>query len=238
MAEEIVLTKELFREDSYLKSCTATITLADNNTVCVDQTIFYPLGGGQPGDTGTMVWDADSARIVDTRNSPEGIRHVLEEGASVPPEGASVELSLDWDRRYIHMRMHTAMHLLGSILQYGVTGGNISVKKSRLDFDMEDTVDKEAVSAALKDLITANHELSCRWISEAELDANPALVRTMSVQPPRGRGNIRLLDIDGVDLQPCGGTHVASTGEVGAVRIGKVEKKGRRNRRVNIHLDD
>jgi misacylated tRNA(Ala) deacylase len=238
MAEEIVLTKELFREDSYLKSCTATVTLADSNTVCVDQTIFYPLGGGQPGDTGTMVWDADSARIVDTRNSAEGIRHVLEEGAGVPPEGASVELSLDWDRRYIHMRMHTAMHLLGSILQYGVTGGNISVEKSRLDFDMEDTVDKEAVSAALKDLITANHQISCRWISEAELDANPALVRTMSVQPPRGRGDIRLLDIDGVDLQPCGGTHVASTGEVGAVRIGKVEKKGRRNRRVNIHLDD
>jgi misacylated tRNA(Ala) deacylase len=238
MAEEIILTKELFREDSYLKSCTATVTLADDNTVCVDQTIFYPLGGGQPGDTGTMVWDADSARVVDTRNSPEGIRHVLEEGASVPPEGASVELSLDWDRRYIHMRMHTAMHLLGSILQYGVTGGNISVQKSRLDFDMEDTVDKEAVSAALRDLITANHEISCRWISEAELDANPALVRTMSVQPPRGRGNIRLLDIDGVDLQPCGGTHVASTGEVSAVRIGKVEKKGRRNRRVNIHLDD
>jgi misacylated tRNA(Ala) deacylase len=238
VVEEIVLTKELFREDSYLKSCTATVALADNNTVCVDQTIFYPLGGGQPGDTGTMVWDADSARIVDTRNSPEGIRHVLEEGASVPPEGARVELSLDWDRRYIHMRMHTAMHLLGSILQYGVTGGNISAEKSRLDFDMEDTVDKEAVSAALRDLITANHEISCRCISEEELDANPALVRTMSVQPPRGRGDIRLLDIDGVDLQPCGGTHVASTGEVGAVRIGKVEKKGRRNRRVNIHLDD
>lgn len=236
--EEIILTKELFREDSYLRSCTATVTLADNNTVCVDQTIFYPLGGGQPGDTGTMVWDAGSALIVDTRNSPEGIRHVLEDSASVPSEGASVELSLDWDRRYVHMRMHTAMHLLGSILKYGVTGGNISAEKSRLDFDMEETVDKVAVSAALRDLVTANHSISCRWISEAELDANPALVRTMSVQPPRGRGDIRLLDIDGVDLQPCGGTHVASTGEVGTVRIGKVEKKGRRNRRVNIHLDD
>ncbi len=232
------MTKELFREDSYLKSCTASITLADNNTVCVDQTIFYPLGGGQPGDTGTMVWEAGSARIVDTRNSPEGIRHVVEDGASVPTAGTPVELTLDWERRYIHMRMHTAMHLLGSILQYGVTGGNISTEKSRLDFDMEDTVDKDAVAAKLRDLISADHAVTCRWVSEAELDDKPGLVRTMSVQPPRGRGDIRLLDIDGVDLQPCGGTHVASTSEVGAVRIGKVEKKGRRNRRVNIHLDD
>jgi misacylated tRNA(Ala) deacylase len=232
------LTKELFREDSYLKSCTATVTLADDNTVCVDQTVFYPLGGGQPGDTGTVSWDGASAKIVDTRNSPEGIRHVLDENDAVPPVGTSVELELDWDRRYIHMRMHTAMHLLGAILKYGVTGGNISAQKSRLDFDMEDTVDKEAVSAALSNLVAANSAVSCRWISEAELDENPDLVRTMSVQPPRGRGDIRLLDIAGVDLQPCGGTHVASTGEVGAVRIGKVEKKGRQNRRVNIHLDD
>ncbi len=232
------MSRDFFREDSYLRTCSAVVTLVDNNSVCVDQTVFYPLGGGQPGDTGEMVWDEGSARIVDTRNSPEGIRHVLEEGASTPQEGMSVELNLDWDRRYIHMRMHTAMHLIGSILQYGVTGGNISVAKSRLDFDMEDTVDKEAVSAALRDLVAADHTISCRWISEAELDAKPELVRTMSVQPPRGRGDIRLLDIDSVDLQPCGGTHVSSTGEVGNVRIGKVEKKGRRNRRVNIHLDD
>ena len=214
------------------------MTLADDNSVCVDQTIFYPLGGGQPGDTGTMFWDTGSARIVDTRNSPEGIRHLLEEGAELPAVGAKVELELDWERRYIHMRMHTAMHLLGSILKYGVTGGNISAEKSRLDFDMEDAVDKEAVSVALSNLVAANHDVSCRWISESELDENPELVRTMSVQPPRGRGDIRLLNIDGVDLQPCGGTHVRSTAEVGAVRIGKVENKGRHNRRVNIHLDD
>jgi len=136
------------------------------------------------------------------------------------------------------MRMHTAMHLLGSVLNYGVTGGNISAEKSRLDFDMTDTVDKEAVGEALAKLVAADHPISCRWISEEELDANPDLVRTMSVQPPRGRGAIRLLEIEGVDLQPCGGTHLRSTGEVGAVRIGKVEKKGRQNRRVNIHLDD
>jgi len=232
------LSKELFREDSYLRTCSAVVTLADDNSVCVDQTIFYPLGGGQPGDTGTMFWDTGSARIVDTRNSPEGIRHLLEEGAELPAVGAKVELELDWERRYIHMRMHTAMHLLGSILKYGVTGGNISAEKSRLDFDMEDAVDKEAVSVALSNLVAANHDVSCRWISESELDENPELVRTMSVQPPRGRGDIRLLNIDGVDLQPCGGTHVRSTAEVGAVRIGKVENKGRHNRRVNIHLDD
>jgi len=136
------------------------------------------------------------------------------------------------------MRMHTAMHLLGSILKYDVTGGNISAAKSRLDFNMEDAVDKPAVSDALAALVAADHPVSCRWISEAELDANPGLVRTMSVQPPRGRGSIRLLEIENVDLQPCGGTHVRSTSEVGAVRIGKVENKGRQNRRVNIHLDD
>jgi misacylated tRNA(Ala) deacylase len=136
------------------------------------------------------------------------------------------------------MRMHTALHLLGSILKYGVTGGNISAEKSRLDFDMEDTIDKEEVATALKKLVEENHSISCRWITDEELEAQPDLVRTMSVQPPKGAGKVRLLDIEGVDLQPCGGTHLKSTGEVGQVRIGKVEKKGRRNRRVNIHLDD
>jgi len=136
------------------------------------------------------------------------------------------------------MRMHTAMHLLGAVLPYGVTGGNISADKSRLDFDMADTVDKEAVEAALAKLVAGDHPVSCRWISEAELDEQPDLVRTMSVQPPRGKGRIRLLEVAGVDLQPCGGTHVRSTAEVGAVRIGKVEKKGRQNRRVNLLLDD
>ncbi len=205
----------------------------------LDRTVFYPLGGGQPGDTGTLSFDAASVVIVDTRYGDDGsIRHILAEGADMPAVGDSVRVSLDWERRYRHMRMHTAMHLLGSVLHYGVTGGNISAEKSRLDFDMEETVDKEAVSAALLSLVASDHAVSCRWISEAELDAQPELVRTMSVQPPRGKGSIRLLEIDGVDLQPCGGTHLRSTAEVGAVRIGKVEKKGKRNRRVNIHLDD
>lgn len=232
------MTDELFREDAYLRSCDAVVTALDDNIMCTDRTVCYPLGGGQPGDTGVVQWDGGSARIVDTRYVDGGIGHVLEEGSAGPAVGAKVNIEVDWDRRYRHMRMHTAMHLLGAVLQYGVTGGNISTEKSRLDFDMEDTVDKEAVGAALADLVAADHAVSCRWISEQELDENPDLVRTMSVQPPRGRGSIRLLEIEGVDLQPCGGTHVRTTSEVGAVRIGKVEKKGRRNRRVNIHLDD
>jgi misacylated tRNA(Ala) deacylase len=238
MAGGAPVTTELFREDSYLKSCDTVVTAADGNVLRTERTVFYPLGGGQPGDTGRVEWDGGSAAIVDTRYVEGDIAHLLEEGVPVPPEGAPVKLEIDWDRRYRHMRMHTAMHLLGAVLKYGVTGGNISEQKSRLDFDMEDTVDKQSVSAALARLVAEDHAVSCRWIAEEELDANPELVRTMSVQPPRGKGSIRLLEIDGVDLQPCGGTHVRSTAEVGAVRIGKVEKKGRRNRRVNLHLDD
>ena len=233
------MTEELFREDAYLKECTATVIASSENGVVLDRSVFYPLGGGQPGDTGSLSWDGGSTMVVDTRYGSDGsIRHIAADNAVLPDVGARVQASLDWDRRYRHMRMHTAMHLLGAVLHYGVTGGNISTAKSRLDFDMEDTVDKDAVSAALAELVAGDHAVSCRWISEEELDAQPELVRTMSVQPPRGKGSVRLLEIEGVDLQPCGGTHLRSTSEVGQVRIGKVEKKGKRNRRVNIHLDD
>ena len=233
------MTKELFREDSYLRDCDATVTAISDDGVILDQTIFYPLGGGQPGDIGVISWSGGQAQIVNTRYGADGeICHQLAEDSAFPAVGDAVHLELEWDRRYKHMRMHTAMHLLGSVLQYGVTGGNISTEKSRLDFDMEDTVDKEAVAAAIEALVAGDHAISCRWISEAELDVQPELVRTMSVQPPRGKGEVRLLEIEGVDLQPCGGTHLRSTGEVGQVRIGKVEKKGKRNRRVNIHLED
>ena len=233
------MTDELFRRDSYLKECDAAVVAAEGRSVVLDRTVFYPLGGGQPGDTGSMTWASGNAAIVDTRYGDTGeILHVLADDGPAPSLGETVHVELDWDRRYRHMRMHTAMHLLGAVLRYGVTGGNISADKSRLDFDMEDTVDKEAVSDALLALVAEDRPIRCRWISEAELDANPELVRTMSVQPPRGKGAVRLLEIEGVDLQPCGGTHLKSTAEVGKVRIGKVEKKGRRNRRVNIHLDD
>ena len=233
------MTDELFRKDSYLQACDAEVVAVEGGAIAVDRTVFYPLGGGQPGDTGSMSWPGGSARITDTRYGDSGqIQHWLEEDSPLPAVGESVHLELDWDRRYRHMRMHTAMHLLGSVLKYGVTGGNISSDKSRLDFDMEDTVDKESVAEAMQKLVAEDHPISCRWISDAELDANPDLVRTMSVQPPRGKGEVRLLEIEGVDLQPCGGTHLKSTAEVGKVRIGKIEKKGRRNRRVNLHLDD
>lgn len=233
------MTEQLFREDSYLKECDAVVVAIDDDAIVLDRTVFYPMGGGQAADTGTINWEAGSTTVIDTRYGDGGaIRHIVEENAARPQAGAPVRASIDWDRRYRHMRMHTALHLLGSILKYGVTGGNISAEKSRLDFDMEDTIDKEEVATALKKLVEENHSISCRWITDEELEAQPDLVRTMSVQPPKGAGKVRLLDIEGVDLQPCGGTHLKSTGEVGQVRIGKVEKKGRRNRRVNIHLDD
>ena len=190
------MTQELFREDSYLRDCDATVVAVDDGALILDRTVFYPLGGGQPGDTGSLSWDGGEARIANTRYGEGGaIRHELEEGAAAPSVGDAVHCVLDWDRRYRHMRMHTAMHLLGSVLQYGVTGGNISADKSRLDFDMEETVDKEAVGAALAELVAADHAVSCRWITEEELDAQPELVRTMSVQPPRGKGSVRLLEI-------------------------------------------
>ncbi len=215
------------------------VVAVDGDAIVLDRTVFYPMGGGQAADTGTIHWEGGSATVIDTRYGDGGaIRHIVEENAARPQAGAQVRASIDWDRRYRHMRMHTALHLLGSILKYGVTGGNISAEKSRLDFDMEDTIDKEEVAKELKTLVEENHTISCRWITDEELEAQPDLVRTMSVQPPKGAGKVRLLDIEGVDLQPCGGTHLKSTGEVGQVRIGKVEKKGRRNRRVNIHLDD
>jgi misacylated tRNA(Ala) deacylase len=232
------MTEQLFREDSDLKDCQATVVEVGPGGIVLDRTVFYPMGGGQPGDIGTISWDSGSADVVDTRYGDGGtIRHLTSEDATLPESGATVTATLDWDRRYLHMRMHTALHLLGSVLQYGVTGGNISAAKSRLDFDMEDTIDKEQVNTDVQALVAANHAVSCRWITDAELDAQPELVRTMSVQPPKGAGKVRLLEIEGVDLQPCGGTHLKSTGEVGQVRIGKVEKKGRRNRRVSILLD-
>lgn len=233
------MTEQLFREDAYLRECEATVTGSSDAAVTLDRTVCYPTGGGQPGDTGALTWDGGTAAIADTRYGPDGeIRHVLAGDAAAPPLGTKVRVAIDWDRRYRHMRMHTALHLLGSVLRYGVTGGNIGADRSRLDFDMEDTVDKEAVNDALHELVAADHAVGCRWITDEELDAQPELVRTMSVQPPRGAGRVRLLEIEGVDLQPCGGTHVRSTAEVGDVRVGKVEKKGRHNRRVYISLED
>jgi misacylated tRNA(Ala) deacylase len=232
------VTELLFREDSYLKACDASVLQADAGAIVLDRTVFYPMGGGQPGDSGTIRWNGGSAEVSDTRYGEDGqIRHVVAEGSALPAVGSKIEAELNWERRYRHMRMHTALHLLGSVLQFGVTGGNIGEQKSRLDFDMQDPVDKEQVNDALQALVAANHAVSHRWISDADLEAQPELVRTMSVQPPKGAGKVRLLEIENVDLQPCGGTHLRSTGEVGQISLGKVEKKGKRNRRVYIQLD-
>lgn len=230
------ITEPLFQQDAYLRHCTARVVEVAPGGVVLDRTVFYPLGGGQPGDTGVLrTPDGRELRVVDTRKGEGGrILHVLAADAIAPVVGEQVEAALDWERRHAHMRMHTCLHLLGSVLRYGVTGGQIAADKGRLDFDTQDEIDRERVSSAVNALIAANHTIQSLWISDEELDRQPELVRTMSVQPPRGAGRIRLLEIPGVDLQPCGGTHVAATGEIGPVAVTKVESKGRRNKRVYV----
>jgi misacylated tRNA(Ala) deacylase len=233
------VTTELFRNDAYLKENDATVVSITDGAIELNQTVFYAEGGGQPGDRGVLRFDgsADLA-IVDTRHGTNGsILHVPADGAELPPPGAAVQATIDWEHRYRHMRTHTCLHLLCSLIPFPVTGGSISQAKGRLDFDMVETIDKLEIEAALRQLIAADHPVAFRWISDQEMSENMALVRTMSVAPPMGAGQVRLVDVEGVDLQPCGGTHVVRTGEIGEVRIGKVEKKGKHNRRVNLHLD-
>jgi misacylated tRNA(Ala) deacylase len=198
--------------------------------------VFYPRGGGQPGDTGVLrAADGCEWRVTDARKGEGGrVLHLVEPSPSPPAPGTTVEAHIDWERRHAHMRMHTCLHLLGSVLRFGVTGGQITADKGRLDFDTQEEIDRDAVTAAVNALVAANHAVRSLWITDAELDRQPELVRTLSVQPPRGAGRIRLLDIAGVDLQPCGGTHVAATGEIGRVAVTKVESKGRRNKRVYV----
>jgi misacylated tRNA(Ala) deacylase len=232
----VSITEPLFRADAYRRSCDATVVESGPAGVVLDRTVFYPLGGGQPGDTGVLrATDGREWRVVDTRKGEAGrVLHVLEAGTQPPGAGDPVEALLDWERRHAHMRMHTCLHLLGSVLRYGVTGGQIAADKGRLDFDTQDEIDKERVTEAVNALVEANHAVQSQWITDDELDRQPELVRTMSVQPPRGVGRIRLLEIPGVDLQPCGGTHVAATGEIGRVAVTKVENKGKHNRRVYV----
>ncbi|MEO0502713.1 MAG: alanyl-tRNA editing protein [Pseudomonadota bacterium] len=238
------MTHMLFRDDAYARDASATVIgHTDEGGIILDQTLFYPTGGGQPGDSGHITW-AGSSLTIATAVKGEGDTIVLvpSEPRALPPRGVQIEQHLDWDRRYAHMRVHTALHLLSVVMPFGVTGGSISAGRGRLDFDMEDAPeDRDAIQDALNTHVAADHKVTEDWITEAELDANPALVKTLSVQPPRGAGRIRLIrigdDTNAVDLQPCGGTHVARTGEIGGLRLGKIEKKGRRNRRVYLHLD-
>ena len=236
------MTEEVFRRDACARSCEARVTAVDDAGIRLDRTVFYPLGGGQPGDSGEIVLDGGATlRIVDTRKgAADGeIVHVPQGPAEVGIIGSRVVARIDWERRHRLMRMHTCLHLLCSLIPAPVTGGSIRDGSGRLDFDLpESTLDKEDLTTRLNRLVAEDHPVTPRWISEEELDANPSLVRTMSVAPPRGRGTVRVLDIEGVDLQPCGGTHVASSGEIGRVRVTKIEKKGRQNRRVSVAFDD
>jgi len=233
----------LFREDAYLQTDQAAVlAVNDRGGIVLDRSIFYPTSGGQPGDSGQLIIDGAACQIATTVYDTDRttIVHVPAEGAATRPQpGATVTMELDWQKRHAHMRIHTALHLLCSMIPFPVTGGQIGAGDGRLDFDIEDAgaLDKAALTEQLNALVDADHAVTTRWITDAELEANPDLVRTMAVKPPMGSGKVRLVaigDDDSVDLQPCGGTHVKRTSEIGALAVTKVEKKGKQNRRVRI----
>ncbi|WP_127105491.1 alanyl-tRNA editing protein [Pararhodobacter zhoushanensis] len=236
-------TAALFRDDAYARSCRTTVTrIAEDGALVVAQSVFYPTGGGQPGDSGRLIWDGGDIAITTTRKEDAtGVALVPEAGAETPPAGTAVEMVLDWEPRYQRMRIHTALHLLSVVIPLPVTGGSIGPGKGRLDFDMaEPPEDKQALEDQLNALIARDLVVSDNWITDAELEANPGLVKTMSVRPPMGQGRVRLVRIgtadEQIDLQPCGGTHVRTTAEIGRIALGKVEKKGKQNRRVTLTL--
>jgi misacylated tRNA(Ala) deacylase len=230
------MTALLFRDDAYLRNCAARVTAVDAGGIRLDRTVFYPQGGGQPGDCGVLLLaDGRAVAIADTRKgeAADEVLHIPAPGSALPAPGDDVTAEIDWERRYRLMRMHTCLHLLCAVVPGAVTGGQIADGKGRLDFDVPgDALDKEAIAARLNALIAVDHPAEPCWISDEELLARPELVRTMSVKPPMGQGRVRLLDIAGVDLQPCGGTHIRRTGEIGPVTVVKIENKGRQNRRI------
>jgi len=232
------MTEELFRDDAYLLSCQATVLAVDELGLVLDRTVFYPLGGGQAGDIGTLITSSGAeVAITDTRKhkeQPGAILHLVAPGTdlqAVQP-GTQVQAQIDPQRRRAHMRFHTTTHLLCALIPHPVDGCSITASHARLDFHMNEALDKEALTAGIRRLVREAHAVRHRWISETELDANPGLVRSMSVQPPRGLGRVRVLEIVGVDLQPCGGTHVANTAEIGDVVVTRIEKKSAMTRRV------
>jgi misacylated tRNA(Ala) deacylase len=224
------LAELLFRDDPYLAACEATVVSVQDNVVELDRTVFYPLGGGQAGDTGRIgEW-----RVLDTRKSENSVLHMLEPGAKLSP-GEKLEIRIDWERRYRLMRLHTALHLLGAVVKAPVTGGRIGDDKAHLDFDIEmEKLVKEEIEARLNELTKASIETQARWITDVELDARPELVKTMSVAPPRGEGRVRLLEIPGIDLQACGGTHVRNISEIGRLAVARIRSEGKRNKRVTL----
>ena len=232
------MTELVFRDNAYAKSCAATVVAADAGGIRLDRTVFYAESGGQPGDIGVLIPATGSPIVVvDTKKGegPDDVLHIPAEGTALPAPGTSVTAEIDWDRRHRLMRMHTCLHLLCAVVTGDVTGGQVSDGKGRLDFNLPNTqLDKEHITAELNRLIREDHPVRPRWISDEELAAKPELVRTMSVKPPMNQGRVRLLHIEGVDLQPCGGTHVTRTGEIGRVEVTKIENKGRQNRRINL----
>ena len=237
----MTITNELFRRDGYLKECSAVVVAVHDGVIVTDQTVFYPEGGGQPGDTGSIMHtDGREFVVTDTQKDAETgeQQHRVATDVDLPAVGETVTLKLDWERRYRLMRMHSCMHMLCAAIPAPVTGGSIQDGRGRLDFDLPDPVDKEEVTDRLNALIAQDSSMQMRWISDEELADKPELVRTMSVKPPTGSGQVRIVEFEGIDLQPCGGTHVASTGEIGRVRVRKIEKKGRQNRRVIVVFDD
>lgn len=228
----------IFRADPYARACEATVLGADQAGIRLDRTVFYPMGGGQPGDQGLLrLADGTSLPVLDTvkGEGPDEVLHLIGAGRPLPAPGTRVTAEIDWARRHRLMRMHTCLHLLCAAVPGEVTGGQVGDGKGRLDFNLpEGGLDKDAIAATLNRLIAEDHPVGPVWITEEELARQPELVRTMSVKPPTGTGRVRLLRIEGVDLQPCGGTHVARTGEIGPVRVVKIESKGRQNRRITI----
>jgi len=231
----------LFREDSYLTTCDATVAgLTDAGGIVLDRSVFYAASGGQPADRGRLTLSTgdviriENASFIDAAKTE--IAHVpAATDGLVPKIGEPVHATIDWDLRYARMRMHTALHLLSAVLPYPVTGGSVGDTEGRLDFDIPGAgLDKDEITAKLAAMIAADAPVRSFWITDAELEAQPGLVKTMSVKPPMGTGRVRLIEIAGYDLQPCGGTHVRATGEIGAVRVTQVEKKGKQNRRVRI----
>ncbi|WP_439156112.1 alanyl-tRNA editing protein [Yoonia sp.] len=238
------MTELLFRDDAYLREATAKVTaITSEGGIVLDASVFYPTSGGQPGDSGTLSWGGGTLDIATTvKGQGDDLVLLPAEPVALPAIGDQVQQKINWDRRFRHMRVHTALHLLSVVIPLPVSGGAIAADKGRLDFDMPDApADKAALEEDLNRLIACDMDVTAEWITEAALDAQPDLVKTMSVQPPRGSGKIRLVRIgvgrETADLQPCGGTHVANTREIGQVRLGKIEKKGRQNRRVYLHLD-
>ena len=236
------MTELVFRNDAYAKSCDAIVTHVDERGIQLDRTVFYPTGGGQPGDIGMLRSSAGDIAIAGTikggaDEAPDTVIHVPVANGRMPAVGETVIAEIDWMRRHRLMRFHTSMHLLCSIVPGAVTGGSIGEDKARLDFDVAtDSLDREAIESRLRALVAGAHPVTSRWIADDEMAARPELVRTMSVKPPTGQGRVRLLDIEGVDLQPCGGTHVQNTSEIGRVVITKIENKGKQNRRIIIGL--